>query len=212
MKKVAVKTVNTFLNEFCSDETFVKVYPVEQSQFEVQFKTSLTIDEQSLFINRVLSGCFDVMQNYRPEYVSPMIHATIIQMCTNLPVISLKNSRGENDEALMDVDAMEELYQRLGIDDIPNERFHDLLCKMTDHVYDALKWRQKRSIADVESAGSRAVESAMQRLNEILDSFSADDVKNLISYAGILSENTKDLDSGNLIDAILNADSRTAAS
>ena len=80
MKKIAVDTMRTFLKERKAENITKLSVPVGDSSFELEIKTHLTVTEKSTFISRVLSGCFDVMGNFRPEYVSPMMRATILQM------------------------------------------------------------------------------------------------------------------------------------
>ena len=90
MKKIAVNTMKTFLKEHKREDTYTQTFKVADSSFEVVFHTNLSIAEKSTFINRVLKGCFDHMGNFRPEYVSPVLRATILQMCTNVPALTLK--------------------------------------------------------------------------------------------------------------------------
>ena len=101
MKKIAVDTMRTFLKEHKAENITKLSVPVGDSSFELEIKTHLTVTEKSTFISRVLSGCFDVMGNFRPEYVSPMMRATILQMCTNLPVLVEKGVKAENGESAM---------------------------------------------------------------------------------------------------------------
>lgn len=85
------------------------------------------IAEKSTFLNRVVSGCFDATGKFRPEYVSPMLRATILQMCTNIPAMTLKNETDEVGVPALDVDAMNELYLAMDLDHVQNAgyaRFH----------------------------------------------------------------------------------------
>lgn len=79
MKKIAVNTVKAFLKENKKEDTYTQAFTVGDSSFEVSFHTALTIAEKSTFLNRVVSGCFDATGKFRPEYVSPMLRATILR-------------------------------------------------------------------------------------------------------------------------------------
>ena len=106
MKKIAVNTVKAFLKENKKEDAYTQAFTVGDSSFEVSFHTALTIAEKSTFLNRVVSGCFDATGKFRPEYVSPMLRATILQMCTNIPAMTLKNETDEVGVPALDVDAM----------------------------------------------------------------------------------------------------------
>lgn len=110
MKKIAVNTVKAFLKENKKEDAYTQAFTVGDSSFEVSFHTALTIAEKSTFLNRVVSGCFDATGKFRPEYVSPMLRATILQMCTNIPAMTLKNETDKAGAPALDVDAMNELY------------------------------------------------------------------------------------------------------
>ena len=74
MKKIAVNTVKNFLKENKRENTFTQTFEVGDNTFDVTFRTALSVMEKSVFLNRVVSGCFDMTGKYRPEYVSPMSH------------------------------------------------------------------------------------------------------------------------------------------
>lgn len=208
MKKVAVNTVRSYLSELEADNSIMQKYPVGNGgdEFEVSIKTNLTIEEKSVFIRRVLSGCFDARRNFRPEYVTPMIHATTIQMCTNLPVMTLRGDKSADGEALMDVDAMDTLYRALQFGAIRNENFKAMIQDIEKLVADALEWEKQRKLKEIGtesiSEATDAVYDVAKKISGIVDNI---DTKELLEYAMKLSNNTENLDTKGLISAILEA-------
>lgn len=117
MKKIAVNTVKNFIKEHKNDKEFVVSYPIGDNSFDVTVKTYLSVVERSMFINRVVDNCFDANDNYTPEYFEPLFRATVLQMATNLPVLTLKATDDE-EGAFMDIDAMNELWYALNAEEL----------------------------------------------------------------------------------------------
>lgn len=207
MKKIAVNTVKVFLAEHKNDDTITKTYPIGDSEFLVAIKTRLTIAEKSVFINRVLSGCFDAAQNFRPEYITPMLRATIIQMCTNIPVISLKGDKDDSGEALMDTEAMDELYCALDLDRIGDEQYQFMLNEIVQLTHNAIDWKRHKLL---EGGGADVFAAVKQLADKVSTTLDNTDMGKLMEYAAKLSKNTDGLDAGSLVGAILNADKETA--
>ena len=53
MKKIAVNTIKTFLKERKAANITNVSFPVGDSSFDVEIKTSLTVAEKTTFINRL---------------------------------------------------------------------------------------------------------------------------------------------------------------
>lgn len=207
MKKIATGTIKNFLNEHKSDNTITRKYPVGDNEyFDVTIKTKLTITEKSAFIRRVLSGCFDATQNFRPEYITPMLRATIIQMCTNVPVVSMKGDKDENGEALMDIGAMDDLYCALNLDHIDDGQYQFMLNEIVQLTHNAIDWKRHKllegGMAEVMSSVKQLVDKFVVMLNDT-------DMNKLMEYAAKLSKNTDGLDTNELVGAILAADKET---
>ena len=188
MKKIAVNTVKAFLKENKKEDAYTQAFTVGDSSFEVSFHTALTIAEKSTFLNRVVSGCFDATGKFRPEYVSPMLRATILQMCTNIPAMTLKNETEEVGVPALDVDAMNELYLAMDLDHVQN------LCGQ------AIDWKKSSILAD------HGTDTALRDLLEgLADKVKDIDTESLMQYAGILSEGTKGLGEGGILQGLLNS-------
>ena len=124
------------------------------------FRTALSVMEKSVFLNRVVSGCFDMTGKYRPEYVSPMLRATIIQMCTNIPAMTLKNESDSEGAPALDIDGMNELYLTMDLDNIQNDDYQAMLHEMVYLSTQAIDWKRSSVLAD------HGTDSALRNLFE----------------------------------------------
>ena len=207
MKKIAVNTMKTFLKEHKREDTYTQTFKVADSSFEVVFHTNLSIGEKSTFINRVLKGCFDHMGNFRPEYVSPVLRATILQMCTNVPALTLKNEMSDNGSPALDLEAMNDLYVAMDLDCVNNPAYQAMMSEMVQLSMQAIDWKKARNLS------SHNTDSALRNL---LDTLTAKvdgmDTSSLMQYAGILSEATKGLGEGDILKGLLEARAAETAS
>lgn len=207
MKKIAVNTMKTFLKEHKHEDTYTQTFKVADSSFEVVFHTNLSIAEKSTFINRVLKGCFDHMGNFRPEYVSPVLRATILQMCTNVPALTLKNEMSDNGSPALDLEAMNDLYVAMDLDCVNNPAYQAMMSEMVQLSMQAIDWKKARNLS------SHNTDSALRNL---LDTLTAKvdgmDTSSLMQYAGILSEATKGLGEGDILKGLLEARAAETAS
>ena len=210
MKKIAVNTVKAFLAERENPREIVMSYPVDDAEFTVKVRPYMSADEMGKCIRRVLSGCFDANHEYRPEYVKPMIHATVLQMCSNLPVVSLHGERGANGEALMDIDAMDRLYRAIEPELTKRHEFDALLSEIETLCEKAVAWRQRRvlhefgigKLADAADAIRNVAATASRMLQEA-------DFSKLTEYAGTLAKHMDGLEPESLVSAILASKSGT---
>lgn len=207
MKKIAVNTVKAFLKEHADTGTVTKEFPVADSTFEVQIRTILTVDEKTKFISRVVRNCFDAAGNYHPEFLTPMLRATILQMCTNVPVLTMKGE-AEN----MDLDAMNALYQAMNLDYLDNEPYQAMMREMVGLCQVGIEWRKARNLSDgnkvsvnaMNALGDAAISirNVMEALAKKADST---DMDTLMPYAGKISKATENLDEGGILQGILDA-------
>ena len=207
MKKIAVNTMKTFLKEHKREDTYTQTFKVADSSFEVVFHTNLSIAEKSTFINRVLKGCFDHMGNFRPEYVSPVLRATILQMCTNVPALTLKNEMSDNGSPALDLEAMNDLYVAMDLDCVNNPAYQAMMSEMVQLSMQAIDWKKARNLS------SHNTDSALRNL---LDTLTAKvdgmDTRSFMQYEGILSEATKGLGEGDILKGLLEARAAETAS
>ena len=207
MKKIAVNTVKAFLKEHADTGMVTKEFPVADATFEVQIRTILTVDEKTKFISRVVRNCFDAAGNYHPEFLTPMLRATILQMCTNVPVLTMKGE-AEN----MDLDAMNALYQAMNLDYLDNEPYQAMMREMVGLCQVGIEWRKARNLSDgnkvsvnaMNALGDAAISigNVMEALAKKADS---SDMDTLLRYAGKISKATENLDEGGILQGILDA-------
>ena len=207
MKKIAVNTVKAFLKEHADTGMVTKEFPVVDATFEVQIRTILTVDEKTKFISRVVRNCFDAAGNYHPEFLTPMLRATILQMCTNVPVLTMKGE-AEN----MDLDAMNALYQAMNLDYLDNEPYQAMMREMVGLCQVGIEWRKARNLSDgnkvsvnaMNALGDAAISirNVMEALAKKADST---DMDTLMQYAGKISKATENLDEGGILQGILDA-------
>lgn len=200
MKKIAVNTMKAFLKDHKSEDTYTKTFEIADSSFEVVFHTNLSIAEKTTFINRVLSGCFDSMGNFRPEYVSPVLRATILQMCTNVPALTLKNELSDSGSPALDLEAMNDLYMTMNLDCANDQGYQEMMNEMAQLCMQAIDWKKSRNLS------SHNTDSALRNL---LDTLTAKvdgmDTSALMQYAGVLSEATQGLGKGDILKGLLEA-------
>lgn len=187
MKKISVDTVKAFLKEHKHKDPYTKTFEVAGSSFEVIFRTNLSIAEKTVFINRVLSGCFDSAGDFRPEYVLPVLRATILQMCTNVPAFSLKNSSDAGGQPILDLEAMNELYMAMDLNNLDDPEFQNMLDEMTLICSKAIDWKKSRILSEynTDSALSNLLDTLTEKINSI-------DAESISQYVKAIFETAKD--------------------
>lgn len=205
MKKIAVNTVKNFLKASKTEEFTTVSFPIGESSFEVQIRTSLTTDEKTLFISRVVRNCFDAAGNYHPEFLTPMLRATILQMCTNVPVLTLK---GEAES--MDLDGMNDLYCAMDLDCLNHAGYQMMMGEMVNLCQMGVEWRKARVLSAANSASTEAlnalgdaafsIRNAVEALAKKVDGAN---MTELLQYAGQLSKATENLDEGGILNGLL---------
>lgn len=207
MKKIAVNTMKAFLKEHKREGTYTQTFEVADSSFEVVFHTNLSIAEKSTFINRVLSGCFDGRGNFRPEYVTPLLRATILQMCTNVPTLTLKNEMSDNGSPALDLEAMNELYMAMNLNCVNDQGYQTMMNEMVQLCLQAIDWKKAHSLSNHNT--DSALRNLLDTLTAKVDGM---DTNSLMRYAGILSEATKGLGDGDILKGLIEARAAETAS
>lgn len=198
MKKIAVNTMKSFLKEHKREDTYTKTFEVADSSFEVVFHTNLSIEEKAMFVNRVLSGCFDRMGNFRPEYVSPVLRATILQMCTNVPALTLKNELSDSGSPALDLEAMNDLYVALNLDHVDDHGYREMVDEIENLCEQAIEWKKSQLTykSEISAALRELLDTIAKKVDEV-------DVESLMKYAGDLSKATHGLEKGELADKLI---------
>ena len=206
MKKLSVETMKKYM-KMKEPQKHVKVhYEFDGAEFDVEVRTSLSCAEQSAFISRVLAGCFDDSGNFRPEYFDPMFHATVLQMMTNVPPIPIRGAANDDGEKLLDIDAMDELYDALALE---NDEATEDFCGFIWYLYslcdNAAEYRRARNLANSGVTGDlSAIVSGVRRFVEsLVDKVESVNTEELLTYAGQLAELTRGMNAEGVADAML---------
>ena len=206
MKKLSVETMKKYMKTK-EPQKHVKVhYEFAGAEFDVEVRTSLSCAEQSAFISRVLAGCFDDSGNFRPEYFDPMFHATVLQMMTNVPPIPIRGAANDDGEKLLDIDAMDELYDALALE---NDEATEDFCGFIWYLYslcdNAAEYRRARNLANSGVTGDlSAIVSGVRRFVEsLVDKVESVNTEELLTYAGQLAELTRGMNAEGVADAML---------
>ena len=199
MKKIVVNTIKAFFMEHKTANMTTTSFEVGESSFDVQIKTSLSIEEKTAFISRVLSGCFDTAGNYRPEYVTPMIQATILQVCTNVPVITLKGEISDDGGSVMDIGAMSDLYAAMDLDHFSDVNYRVMKLELNELTNAAIEWKKSYVLAKLNNAVSDALRNWIESFEKVKES----DLKELMQYAKKLSNATDNLDEGGILKGLI---------
>ena len=174
------------------------------------FKRKLSLEEQNLFIQRVISGCFDIFGEYHPEGFTPMFNATVLQLCSNTPALSkpaAKKEDGEKGEALLDIDAMNDFYNTIK-DDVMKaggKEYETFVSKLDVLCYQRLAWineqrkyRHLETIAKMCDDMQALIQVAGTFINNLEDIVESTDTEELLQYAKSITQNTESLDGENL--------------
>ena len=100
----------------------------------------------------------------------------------------------------LDVDAMNELYLAMDLDHVQNAGYQDMLNEMVPLCGQAIDWKKSSILAD------HGTDTALRDLLEgLADKVKDIDTESLMQYAGILSEGTKGLGEGGILQGLLNS-------
>lgn len=206
MKKLSVETMRKYMKTKEPQKSVKVHYEFDGAEFDVEVRTSLSCAEQSAFISRVLAGCFDDSGNFRPEYFDPMFHATVLQMMTNVPPIPIRGAANDDGEKLLDIDAMDELYDALALE---NDEATEDFCGFIGYLYglcdNAAEYRCARNLANSGVTGDlSAIVSGVRRFVEsLVDKVESVNTEELLTYAGQLAELTRGMNAEGVADAML---------
>ena len=150
MKKNS-KIFADFMKETESANTTVVTYNFAEQSFDVTLKTNMTVDDKSVFIDRVVNGCFDSNTEYRPEFRDAIFQITILQMLSDVPVFTKKmnelDEKGNEIEKkidVIDIDKTYDLCKKLDLFHKANDAFRVLVNELVYLVETKLAFEQQR--------------------------------------------------------------------
>lgn len=140
-----------FMSEVESANTDVVTYDFGEKSFDVKLKTDMTVDEKSTFIDRVVNGCFDSNNEYRPEFRDAIFQITVLQMLSDVPVFTKKmkelDEKGNETEKkidVIDIDKTYDLCKKLDLFHKANDAFRVLVNELVYLVETKLAFEQQR--------------------------------------------------------------------
>lgn len=92
MGKITKKSINALMDIYkrnTTDTVLKMTDPQDDSTIimEIALKTSLTIPEKGVFVDRVVTPCFDENGDFMPQYLDPLFMITLLHMTTNVPAV-----------------------------------------------------------------------------------------------------------------------------
>lgn len=159
MAKITKKSVNAVLDIYTRNTQKEITYKLQNPEddtviMEAHIKTTLSIPEQGMFIDRVISSCFDTDGDFMPQYLDPIFAITLLQMTTDIPpltsTISLKDESGnETGEkaTIIDIEKTYELCKAINlIANVKDKQYQNLIHSLKDMVNDKLLYFKQIAI------------------------------------------------------------------
>ena len=174
MGKITKKSINALMDVYKrnSTDTVLKMTdPQDDSKviMEIALKTSLTIPEKGMFVDRVVIPCFDAEGDFMPQYLDPLFMITLLQMTTNVPpiedVIPIVDEAGNETGEKTTIINIEKTYELC--------KAINLVKNVTDVKYQALIAELRQMVADklayVKDINARKASNSLIILRPLLD-------------------------------------------
>ena len=189
MGKITKKSINTLMDVYKrnSTDTVLKLTDPQNNDtviMEIALKTTLTIPEKGMFVDRVVLSCFDANGDYMPQYLDPIFMITLLQMTTNVPAIEdtipLDTESGTDSEDKMTVINIEKTYELCKainlVKNVQDTKYQALINELKQMVYDKLKY--------VKEIHARKASNSLTLLKPVLESLQGSIAKD--DLAGML--------------------------
>lgn len=174
MGKITKKSINALMDVYkCnSTDTVLKMTDPQDNStviMEIALKTSLTIPEKGMFVDRVVIPCFDAEGDFMPQYLDPLFMITLLQMTTNVPPIEdvvpildeAGNETGEK-STIINIEKTYELCKAI-----------NLVKNVADGKYQALIGELRQMVADklayVKDINARKASNSLTVLKPMLE-------------------------------------------
>ena len=186
MGKITKKSINAVLDIYKrnSGDTVLKLGDPDNGDsivMEIALKTSLTIPEKGIFVDRVVAPCFDENGDFMPQYLDPLFMITLLQMTTNVPVIEdavpVMNEDGTESEEQVSIINIEKTYELC--------RAINLVKNANDVNYQALIAELKQMVSDklayIKEMNLRKASNSLTILRPLFDAIAnVEENKNLL--------------------------------
>ena len=186
MGKITKKSINAVLDIYKrnSGDTVLKLGDPDNGDsivMEIALKTSLTIPEKGIFVDRVVAPCFDENGDFMPQYLDPLFMITLLQMTTNVPVsedaVPVMNEDGTESEEKVSIINIEKTYELC--------RAINLVKNANDVNYQALIAELKQMVSDklayIKEMNLRKASNSLTILRPLFDAIAnVEENKNLL--------------------------------
>ena len=186
MGKITKKSINAVLDIYKrnSGDTVLKLGDPDNGDsivMEIALKTSLTIPEKGIFVDRVVAPCFDENGDFMPQYLDPLFMITLLQMTTNVPVIEdvvpVMNEDGTESEEKVSIINIEKTYELC--------KAINLVKNANDVNYQALIAELKQMVSDklayIKEMNLRKASNSLTILRPLFDAIAnVEENKNLL--------------------------------
>lgn len=176
MGKITKKSINALMDIYKrnSTDTVLKLTDPDDNSItvmEIALKTSLTIPEKGMFVDRVVLPCFDADGDFMPQYLDPLFMITLLQMTTNVPVIedaiSIPNDDGSESNEKTTIMNIEKTYELC--------RAINLMKNVSDTKYQALVNELRQMVTDklayIKELNMRKASNSLTMLKPMLETF-----------------------------------------
>lgn len=166
MGKITKKSINMLMDIYKrnSTDTVLKLTdPQDNSSviIEIALKTSLTIPEKGIFVDRVVTPCFDENGDFMPQYLDPLFMIALLQMTTNVPPIEdtipildeVGNETGEK-STIMNIEKTYELCKAINlVKNVADTKYQALIEELRQMVADKLAYMKDVNARKATSFG-----------------------------------------------------------
>lgn len=165
MGKITKKSINALMDVYKrnSTDTILKLTDPQDDKvvMEIALKTSLTITEKGVFVDRVVLPCFDDNGDFMPQYLDPLFMINLLQMTTNVPVIEdvipvvdeLGNETGEK-STIINIEKTYELCKAINLArNVQDGKYLALIEELRQMVADKLAYMKDINVRKATSFG-----------------------------------------------------------
>ncbi len=166
MGKITKKSINALMDVYKrnSTDTMLKLTdPQDDSSviMEITLKTSLTISEKGIFVDRVVTPCFDENGDFMPQYLDPLFMIALLQMTTNVPPIEdtipildeVGNETGEK-STIMNIEKTYELCKAINlVKNVADTKYQALIEELRQMAADKLAYMKDVNARKATSFG-----------------------------------------------------------
>lgn len=200
MAKITKKSINTLMDVYKrnSTDTILKLTDPQDDKvvMEIALKTSLTITEKGVFVDRVVLPCFDDNGDFMPQYLDPLFMINLLQMTTNVPVIEdaipvvdeLGNETGEK-STIINIEKTYELCKAINLaKNVQDGKYLALIEELRQMVADKLAYMKDINVRKATSFGmmlkpyldaandGKVSQEALERISNVIGNYETSNV------------------------------------